>query len=311
MTILLQKQLDYVAEQRIQLFRPSVFRTIIPVDNSVPTWADRVQHSEIRMSGEADPARIATTGPIGTLPRVTLSRADAYINILHFGYSYGYSIFDLERAAQTKINLPATEAVGTQTIVEQFLDAAVAGEKTTSHGLPGLVNQTATAVAYDGAAVATASLLTACAKAGGGTTWAGATYEEIARDIECSVQRVYLNTLQTYEATLVAMPPAQMFYLRTTRHTLQNVTLLSTLQAAYPSIRFVQWQRLATKDVAGTGPRLVTMATGPQIARLIVPQELRDEAPINMPLAVLIPQWFSVAGVLAETPQAICYTDGI
>jgi len=102
-----------------------------------------------------------------------------------------------------------------------------------------------------------------------------------------------------------------MYYLRTTRHTLQNVTLLQTLQLAYPGVRFVQWQRLSNKDVAGTGPRLVTMATGPQVARLIVPQELKDEAPVQQPLAVLIPQWFSVAGVLCETPQAICYTDGI
>jgi hypothetical protein len=311
MTILLQKQLDYVAEQRIQMFRPAMFRGIIPVDNSIPTWADRVQHSEIRVSGEANPKRIASTGPVGALPRVTLSRADAYINILHYGYSYGYSIFDLERAAQTKVNLPASEAVATQQIVERFLDSVVAGEQTATEGLPGLVNQTATAVAFDGAAVATASLLTACVKSGGGTTWAGATYEEIARDIEASVQRVYLNTLQTFEADLIAIPPAQMFYLRTTRHTLQNVTLLQTLQAAYPGLQFVQWQRLSNKDVATTGPRMVTMSRGLQVARLIVPQELRDETPIQQPLAVLIPQWMSTAGVLCETPQAICYTDGI
>lgn len=310
MTILLQKQLDYVAEQRIQLFRPSVFRSIIPVDGSIPTWADRVQHSEIRISGEANPKRIGATGPIGQLPRPTLSRADAYINILHFGYSYGYSIFDLERAAQTKINLPAAEATATQDTVERFLDSMVAGEQTAAEGLPGLVNQTATAVLFDDAAVATASLLTACAKAGGGTTWVGATYEEIARDVECAIQRVNTNTLQTYEANLCAMSVERMFYLRTTRHTIQGVTLLSTLQAAYPTVRFVAWNRLKTKDVAGTGPRMVVMATGPQIARVIVPQELKDETPIMQPLAVLIPQWFSTAGVLCETPQAICYVDG-
>ncbi len=310
MTILLQKQLDFVAAQRVQLFRPSVFRSIIPVDGSVPTWADRVQHSEIRISGEANPQRIATTGPVGDLPRPTLSRADAYINILHFGYSYGYSIFDLERAAQTKINLPATEATATQDIVERFLDSMVAGEQTTAQGLPGLVNQTATAVAFNGAGVATASLLTACVKAGGGTTWVGATYEEIARDIECAIYRVNLNTLQTYDANLVVMTPDRLFYLRTTRHTLQNVTLLSTLQAAYPGVRFVAWKRLDGKDVATTGPRLLVMATGEQIARVIIPQELKDESPIVQPLAVLIPQWMSTAGVLCETPQAICYVDG-
>jgi hypothetical protein len=310
MTILLQKQLDYVAAQRVQLFRPSIFRSLIPVDGSVPTWADRVQHSEIRISGEANPQRIGATGPIGQLPRPTLSRADAYINVLHFGYSYGYSIFDLERAAQTKVNLPATEATATQDIVERFLDSMVAGEQTAAHGLPGLVNQTATAVAFNGAAVATASLLTACAKAGGGTTWVGATYEEIARDVESAIQRVNLNTLQTYEANLVAMCPDRMFYLRTTRHTIQGVTLLSTLQAAYPGVRFVQWQRLSDKDVATTGPRLVVMATGEQIARVIIPQELKDETPVQQPLAVLIPQWMSTAGVLCETPQAICYVDG-
>jgi hypothetical protein len=53
------------------------------------------------------------------------------------------------------------------------------------------------------------------------------------------------------------------------------------------------------------------MATGEDVARMIVPQELRDEIPIQQPLAVLIPQWMSTAGVLVETPTAINYTDGI
>jgi hypothetical protein len=310
MTILLQKQLDYVGAQRIQQFRPSKFRRILPVDGSVPAWADRVQHSEIRISGEHDPKLIPASGPVGKLPRSTLSRADAFINILHFGYSYGYSIFDLERAAQTKINLPATEAIANQGIAERFLDAVAAGAFTVTYGLPGLLNQTATA-ATPGVATTTASLLTACAKASGGTTWVGATLTEIKRDIDASLYQINVNTLEVYTANLIALPPASMQYLTTTFNEITEHSLLQILMSTYPGVRFESWQRLATANAAGTGPRMVTMATGEEVARMIIPQELRDETPMQVPLAVEIPQWLSTAGVLVETPTAINYTDGI
>lgn len=311
MTILLQKQLDYVSTQRIQQFRPAKFRRIVPVDGSIPTWADRVQHTEIRVNGEADLKLIAPTGPVGELPRSTLSRADAFISILHFGYSYGYSIFDLERAAQTNIDLPATEAVTNQGIAERFLDRVAAGSFLASLGLPGILNVTNTAVTVDQAAVATACLMTACAKAGGGTTWVGATYEEIARDVEMALQRIYANTLELYTGNLVAMSPSRMFYLRTTRHPITQQSVLAQLQAEYPEVRFEAWQALATADAAGTGNRLLAMAQAPSVARMIIPQELKDDAPVQQPLAVLIPQWLSTSGVLVETPSAIVYVDGI
>ena len=312
MTILLQKQLDFVTTARIQQFRPSRFRSILPVDGSVPTWADRVQHSEFRMSGEHDPKLIGATGPVGDLPRPTISRADAFINILHFGYSYGYSIFDLERAAETNINLPATEATTVQGIVERFLDSIAAGEHLATKGLPGLFTLTCSAAtAMTALGTGAVPLLTACAKASGGTTWLSATFEEIARDVEASIKHVEMETLENRTANLVVIPPDRMFYLSTSRHALTNVSLLQQLQAAYPGVRFISWKRADLKDAAGTGPRMITMATGEDVARMIVPQELRDETPIQQPLAVLIPQWMSTAGVLVETPTAICYTDGI
>lgn len=310
MTILLQKQLDYVAAQRIQRFRPTKFRSILPVDGSVPTWADRVQHSEIRISGEADPKQIGMTGPIGELPRPTLSRADAYITIFRFALSYGYSIFDLERAAQTNVNLPATEATANQQIFERFLDAVAAGAYLASKGIPGLLNLTNTAATF-GTATTTASRLTACTKNAGGTAWSNATLEEIKRDISASIYQVNVNTFETYEANLILLPPASMYYLQESRNPGTDRSLLELIRASYPGVRFETWSRLALADQAGTGPRMVTMATGEEVARMIVPQEFRDEAPVNQPLAVVVPQWGSTAGVLVETPTAINYTDGI
>jgi hypothetical protein len=310
MTILLQRQLDYVNQARIQRFRPTKFRMILPVVSECPTWADRVQHTEVRVSGEHDPVRIAATGPIGELPRPTLSRADAFINIYRFGYSYGYSNWDLERAAQTGINLPATEAVANQGIFERFLDNVAAGGFLATYGMPGLLNLTSTAATF-GTPTTTASRLTACTKAGGGTTWAGASLAEIKRDIEAAIYQVNVNTLEIYQANLVILPPTQMFYLQTTTNVNTDRTLLELIRAGFPGVRFETWQRCALADEAGTGPRMVTMATGEDVARMIVPQELRDETPVQQPLHIVVPQWGATAGVLVETPTAVNYTDGI
>lgn len=321
MTILLQRQLDFVAAQRIQRFRPAKFRRVLPVDSAVPTWADRVQHSEILISGEANPKIIGATGPIGELPRPTLRRQDGFISIFRFALSYGYSIFDLERAAQTNINLPATEATANQAIFERFLDDIAAGcyltgtwENTANAfaalGIPGLLNLTPTAATF-GTATTTASLLTASNKASGGTTWTQATLEEIKRDISASIYQVNANTLETYEANLVLLPPERMFYLQESRNPGTDRTLLELIRSSYPGVRFETWQKCRLADAAGTGPRMVTMATGEEIARMIIPQEFKDEATVQQPLAVVVPQWGSTAGVLVETPTAINYTDGI
>lgn len=303
MTLLLQKQLDYVAETRIKRYRPSRWRRFIPRDGSVPTWADRVEHSQISMHGEP-PVRIAPHGPVKNLPRVTISREAAYINILRFGYSYGYSIFDLERAQQTNVNLPATEAVATQTKVETFLDETAAGEHLADYGMPGLAN------------ISGKSPTTVSTKDAGGTVWfsggqLNATFEEIAGDIQTGIEAVEDATLGNMQAGLVLLPQAQYRALYKARHPVTERSLLARLREDFPQVRFEYWHRLATADQAGTGPRMIVMATGEDVARMIIPQELTDGTPQQEPFSWVIPQWMSTAGMLIETPDAIAYYDGL
>jgi hypothetical protein len=300
MAAITQTQLDYVAEQRTKLYRPAKFRGLLPIDSSVPTWADRVEHSEISVSAEV-PVPIPTSGPPDNLPRPTLSREAAYAKIMYFGYSYGYSDRDLERAARQKITLSASYAVANQRNVELFLDAIAAGDYLTTYGLPGLLN------------ISGKSADTACVKAAApasGTTWTYASWQEIVADVGYAVGQIESNTYENMTAALVIISPDRMRLLTQTLHPITNQSALQILRAMFPGVRFASWQKCATAG-AGSIQRMVTMATGLDVARMIVPQELTDQRPLAIPLGWVVPQTFGTAGVLVETPDAIHYLDGI
>jgi len=298
MTLILADELRHVTQSRIKKFRPNRFRSILPVDSSVPTWADTVQHSQISLSGE-DPVRVGN-GPVKNLPRPTISKADASITIVNFGLSYGYSNREMEKAEKQGIRLSSALASANQQKVERFFDAIAAGEKLATLGTPGLLNVT-------GITPQTAAL-----KGGGATTvWTDATFDEIVSDIAQSIELVNTQTLENMMANLVILPLASYWLLTRTLHSTSSVSALALLKQMFPGVRFESWNRLATADAAGTGPRMVTMATGEDVARMIIPQELTDDQPIRVPGGVEIAQFCSTAGVLVETPDAIVYTDGI
>lgn len=297
MTLVLSEELRYVTQSRKQKFRPSRFRSLLPIDSSVPTWATEVEHSEITESGE-DPIVIGN-GTVKNLPTPTIDRSAGYIKILRFGYAYGYSDDEVEKAARLGIRLSDAKAVANQGRVERFLDSIAVGEKLATLGLPGIAND------------ASVTVYTASTKTSGGTPWPNGTFEEIYADIAQSLDAIQTQTLENHTGALVMVPLVRYQLLARTMHPTMPISLLALLRQQLPGVRIESWNRLATKDAAGTGPRMITMATGEDVARMIIPSELVDDTPIRVPFGVEIAQSFKTAGVLIETPTAIAYTDGI
>ncbi|MFA4972201.1 MAG: major capsid family protein [bacterium] len=305
MSLILTRQLEYVQRARQQRYRPAKFRRLLPVSSEAPAYADTIVHAEVRAYGE-DPAKIATHGPIKNLPRPTLTRVESRFSLHRFGYTYAYSIFDLARAEQTGENLTASYATAIQTTVETFLDAIAAGEHLADLGMPGLLN------------VSTISPLTAGTKAGGGTTWVNpttgvlnATFDEIVQDVSRCVIAVNTQTLENMTANLVILPLQHYQALIRVHEAFGQISVLERLQKLFPGVRFEAWNRLALADAAGTGPRMVVMATGEDVAKMVIPQELTEEQPVQVPLETVIPMWFGTGGVMVETPDAMVYMDGI
>ena len=92
MTLLQTRDLQYIAQSREQAFRPSQARVVIPVDNSVPDWAQQVEHSELRFSGE-DPV-LLSSGAQKNLPVNTLDKATGTVNVFRFGMALDYNKFE-------------------------------------------------------------------------------------------------------------------------------------------------------------------------------------------------------------------------
>jgi hypothetical protein len=297
MAFILADQLKHVTRYRVQRYRPNRFRSILPIDNSPPTWATTVEHSQITEAA-TDPA-VVGNGPVKNLPRPTIDKTAALIRILEFGYAYGWSEHEQEKAAKTGLMLSAALAVANQTAWERFLDAVAAGQRLTTLGLPGLLNIAGKAANQAGA------------KAGGGTAWAVATFDEMIADVAQSIEAVETGTLENMAASQVILPVTHYNRLVRVMHPISGVSALQTLRSMYQGVTFRSWAKLALANAAGNGPRMVTMATGEDVARMIIPRELQDGTPVAEPGGIVIPQWGSTAGVLVETPDAIVYTDGI
>ena len=69
------------------------------------------------------------------------------------------------------------------------------------------------------------------------------------------------------------------------------------------------WAQL---DTAGSGSkeRIVAMETGPDIARVMIPQEFEQFPPLPVNLSFKILCHMRYAGVAIFRPSAICYVDG-
>lgn len=298
--------LRHVTQAQIQLTRPARFRGILPIDGSVPIWATSVEHSQISMTGP-EPVLIGN-GTIENLPRAAVDKARAFIGILSFGYAYGYADKEVTQCQKLGIQLPSTLATANSRIVEQFLDGIAAGRYFNgtgigtgfrAYGLPGLLNN------------ASVVIMTASTKNAGGTAWTGATFDEIVADVSNAIGVIEDQTLENREADLVIMSPGRLRLLKNTRHPVTRETAFALLQSSFPGVTFRSWQKTATADAAGTGPRMVVMARGNDVARMIIPQELTDDTPLRKPFGWEIGQQFSTAGVLVEDPSSILYVDGI
>ena len=299
MTLLQTRDLQYITQSREQAFRPSQARVVIPVDNSVPDWAQQVEHSELRFSGE-DPV-LLSSGAQKNLPVNTLDKATGTVNVFRFGMALDYNRFEIAAAQQTGVNLPATQVRQNSGKAERFLERIAAGDLQATYGLPGLLTN----------ATLIAAVQTASTKTGGGTTWANGTFEELVDEIAIEIQSIREATYGNKVANLMIMPEACYQVVERRMHPFSSITVLEHVRKVHPSVRFEPWHKTNLADVAGTGGRVVTMAAGESTARLIIPTELTEDTPIVVPFGQQVPQYFSTAGVLIEDTTAMRYLDGV
>lgn len=299
MTLLLARDLLHITQTREQAFLPSAARTVLPVDNSVPGWAMSIEHSQFTFSGE-DPV-LLSHGSAKNLPTSTIDKTTGTIAVYRFGMALNYNKFEVEQASKSGISLPSMQVRHNAEKTERFLERIAAGDLQSTYGLPGLLTN----------ATLIAAVTTASTKAGGGTTWAAATFEELCDEITIEIQAVRAATYGIKQANLMILPETCYEVLERRMHPYSSNTVLDHLRRIHPGVRFVPWHKTNLAAVSGTGGRVVTMAAGESTARLIIPTELTEDTPVTVPFGEQVPQYFSTAGVLIEDTNAIRYLDGV
>jgi hypothetical protein len=322
------RELTYLRQRRVALYRPLVGLQVLERDSSVPAWAESIEDQIIAGFGErARPAGQPGAGRRGTVPSVK-KETKTY---KQFTFVTGYSVLDsdLERAQATGINVRDSVIATNLRLYEEHLDQIVAigdtGEAS-EYEIPGLCNcadvvgensqvyldpvskvPSGTA-AYLWAIPANSSTLAANEAAV--TSMVNGMIADIAKIID----QIRTQGKQRYQCNTILLPLS--YYSAASRliqpHTSQ--TALELLRKAFPEItRWFPWYRLETASHT-SGPRIVGFdSSAPEVARLSISRELYDDQPqrLSEGFGIYVPQAYTIAGVLIQVPAGIAYLDSV
>ena len=290
--------LTFVDQDRMRLYTPQLFRSILPVTSRVPEWVETIAMGEIEILGQFKPLNMLSKN----FTTSNLNRLEATQRVVTYGGGYRFSDMDLLRSMQMQMPLDSALAAGNDRLVEIMLDDFAATGVPAINSL-GLGNW---------AGIAT---VVAVAKTGGGLLWTGvgALASEIALDVANLIMASYINSRQNYdprEGGIIAMPASKYQALQGKIITGTSKTLLDQMQETYPKIKFLAWEKLVGLG-AGATDRVVCMPLNEAVARFEIPGPLTNRPMIREAFGVAVPQTVTVAGTIVETPSAVVFMDAV
>lgn len=269
-------------------------RRFVPLDSSIPATAETMLVRGYDMVGSAQ--LIAAYSD--DLPRADVFASETSVTFRSLGNSYGYSLFEVRKAAAAGVPLDQRKATAARRAAESLIDRVLAvGDSAT--GLIGLLNQP------------NAMIYTVPAGAGGDTKWSTKTPQEILADLIGICEFIIDSTNEVESPNLILIPRAQMTLLRTTQFSIaSDKTILEWFRANYENIRIDTWYRLKGAGVGGTD-RMVAYNLSPDHLQGAVPQEFEQLPPQERNLEFVVPCHARVGGVILYYPMSMAYGDGI
>lgn len=269
-------------------------REFIPVDGSVPNWAESFVW---RIWDWAGMAKIITRFS-DDLPAVDVMAAEKIQKVESIGDSFGYSIQDLR--ASSRLNMPLDTEKGElarMAIENKIEQLAVFGDSDT--GLPGFVNMPNVPI------LSAPGVLT-------GNWLGGATPKQILADLHAMAAAVVKNTKNSHKPDTILLPLDHYNYIsQTTLNDYNSETILTTFLKQSAWIRNVdQWNYLDTADGSG-GPLGICYQRNPRVVKLVIPQEFEMLPPQSRNLAFQIPCHSRFGGVSWRYPLAAVYAVGL
>ena len=289
-------------EIEMQVYPSFDYARLMPVNTDGDMW----DIGSVFFSGDIAGTAQFLAGKGYDMPYADVSTTQ-HLQANHFaGIGYEYSLMELQRVAKLGRSLTSDKAAAARKVAEAFI-YGIAIRGNTEKGLTGLVNDPvvpAANVPADGA--------------GGLTTFASKTADQINRDVNAALNAPFNGTLETARANTLAMPSTRLQYLAATRIGDGPDTLLKfvkennayTLETGQP-LTIIGTRELETAGAGGT-------------ARMIAYDKSRDILQFHLPgpheflpafqkseMTWSIGGILNVGGVEIKRPKGIAYRDGI
>lgn len=295
------RQLEYVDTTFFDFEFPDLrARDLIPLDSSVPSWAQTFSYRERTKLGEADVVHDYASD----FPRVDLDLGETTAApVISLGCSFGYSVMDLRYAAELGISLDTDKMQAAKEAQERKLDAlACYGHAAT--GLRGFASNSQI------------TTLSTSLNAALNKDWTNATAAQIAGDIDMILDDASNASDGKHRLDTIALPTSTFNLLGSKRFASldSNGVELSVLDyfenRKRNKVTFEPWFRLKTA-AGGTGTRLVAYKKDPSVVKLVVPQDFESMPPEREKMTFVVLCHMRFGGVDWRQPMAARYVDNV
>jgi hypothetical protein len=304
-TMVFSRQLEYVYSRLYEIEYPEArWRTILPVDTSVPSGAQSHTYRMIDEVGDAD----VIDSYAEDEPMIEGYGTETAQKIIPVRNAFFYSIQDLRAAAMAGVDLDTRKATSARRIMERKLDvyAAVGVSK---YSLTGAANDANVPLYNVGSPPAGTTLV-------GG--WGTASAAQIISDIEIMSKVVFDQTIGVHgspdNGTLIDMVlPTALYSIIASKRTdtFNNQSILAYVQNSIPFIRGISsWGQLNTAG-ASSVRRIMLGHMDPDVISAVLPQDFETFPIQPKGLGFITRCHARWGGTVVRYPKAMAYVDGM
>lgn len=268
---------------------------LIPVSSETPEWADSITWRRMTKVGIAK----IVADYSHDFPRADVYKEEFTIKVKDLGSSYAYNKREILQARATGNPLDRERAAGCKRAIDELQDEIIWNGYST-YNIQGFID-------YPGI-----SEYTVPTGAGGGTTFASKTPDEILKDLNGIVDLI-IDTTNGVEAPDTLIMPIEQYRDISTRRLTDGTdeTVLSFFLKTNGIIKMVDWVVELKTAGAGSTARMMVYPKSPDYVRVEIPQMYREEPPQQQGMEFEVVAMQRTAGVLVYYPLSIAYGDGI
>lgn len=204
------RQLEFVKSKSYDvLYGDLLFRTLFPVNTSVPAGATSITYQTYDRAGMAK----IINGYAKDLPRVDIAGKETTSPVKTVADAFGYSVDEIESARLVGMPLDQRKANAARRAIEEtFNSIAFFGDS--ESGLPGLL---------DNANIPRGN----APDPGAGTEWVNKTPDEILADVNAATAAPFIASLQKERVNTLGLPTAQWSYITSTPRSANSDTTIA------------------------------------------------------------------------------------